>query len=150
MVRRSCSQTTSVICFSAHKQWPNCSIVHAYQNQPESTKILIVYLCMIKEDFIIKSSFHHEHKCYHKNKACCILMGIKNFANKFDILLLSMYAWIKLTEKQRNSKFSWELEQRNSILMGIRTKMLNVTFSRCFKHMIVKNNRFYTRDLMET
>ena len=43
---------------SAHKQWPNCSIVHAYQNQPESTKVLIIF--MIKEDFIIKSSFHHE------------------------------------------------------------------------------------------
>ena len=57
-VRRSCSQTTFVICFSAHKQWPNCSIVHAYRNQPESTKILIIF--MIKEDCIIKSSFHHE------------------------------------------------------------------------------------------
>ena len=46
------------------------------------------------------------HKYYHKNKACCILMGIKIFAKK--------YAWIKLTKKQRNSKFSWELEQKNS------------------------------------
>ena len=34
--------------------------------------------------------------------------------------------------------------------MEIRTKMLNVISSRCFKRMIVKNNRFYTRDLMET
>ena len=34
--------------------------------------------------------------------------------------------------------------------MGIRTKMLNVISSRCIKRMIVKNNRFYTRDLMET
>ena len=32
--------------------------------------------------------------------------------------------------------------------MKIRTKMLNVISSR-FKRMIVKNNRFYTRDLME-
>ena len=32
--------------------------------------------------------------------------------------------------------------------MGIRSKMLNVIFSRCFKRMIVKNNRFYKRDLM--
>ena len=52
------------------------------------------------------------HKYYHKNKACCILMGIKIFAKKICILLLSMYAWIKLTKKQRNSKFSWELEQK--------------------------------------
>ena len=51
------------------------------------------------------------HKYYHKNKACCILTGIKIFAKKICILLLSMYAWIKLTKKQRNSKFSWELEQ---------------------------------------
>ena len=29
-VRRSCSQITSVICFSAHKQWLDCSIVPAY------------------------------------------------------------------------------------------------------------------------
>ena len=28
----------------------------------------------------MKSGFHHEHEYYHKNKACCILMGIKNFA----------------------------------------------------------------------
>ena len=34
--------------------------------------------------------------------------------------------------------------------MEIRTKMLNVISSRCFKRMIVKNNTFYTRDLMET
>ena len=34
--------------------------------------------------------------------------------------------------------------------MEIRTKMLNVISSRCFKRMIVKNNRFYTRDLMKT
>ena len=54
------------------------------------------------------------HKYYHKNKACCILMGIKIFAKKICILLLFMYAWIKLTKKQRNSKFSWELEQKNS------------------------------------
>ena len=33
--------------------------------------------------------------------------------------------------------------------MGIITKMLNVIYSR-FKPMIVKNNRFYTRDLIET
>ena len=33
--------------------------------------------------------------------------------------------------------------------MEIRTKMLNGISSRCFKRMIVKNNRFYTRDLME-
>ena len=45
----------SVICFSAHKQWPNCSIVHAYQNQPESTKILITF--MIKEDSHYKVKF---------------------------------------------------------------------------------------------
>ena len=64
-------------------------------------------------------------------------MGIKIFAKKICILLLSMYAWIKLTKKQRNSKFSWELEQKN------------VISSRCFKRMIVKNNRFYTRDLMK-
>ena len=31
--------------------------------------------------------------------------------------------------------------------MGIRTKMLNVIFSR-LKRVIVKNNRFYKRDLM--
>ena len=31
--------------------------------------------------------------------------------------------------------------------MGIRTKMLNVIFSPCFKRMIVKNNRFYKRYL---
>ena len=30
--------------------------------------------------------------------------------------------------------------------MGIRPKMLNVVFSRCFKRMIVKNNRFYNRE----
>ena len=53
------------------------------------------------------------HKYYHKNTACCILMGIKIFAKKICILLLSMCAWIKLTKKQRNSKFSWELEQEN-------------------------------------
>ena len=47
-------------------------------------------------------------------------MGIKfSWELKFSpkkncILLLSMYAWIKLTKKQRNSKFSWELEQKNS------------------------------------
>ena len=52
------------------------------------------------------------HKYYHKNKACCILMGIEIFAKKNGILLLSMYAWIKLTKKQRNSKFSWELKQK--------------------------------------
>ena len=52
-------------------------------------------------------------KNYHKNKACCILMGIKNFAKKC-ILLLSIYIQIKLTKQQRNSKFPWELEQRNS------------------------------------
>ena len=67
------------------------------------------------------------HKCYHKNKACCILMGIKIFAKKICILLLSMYAWIKLTKEQilmairskwvnscvnSMSKFSWELEQK--------------------------------------
>ena len=35
--------------------------------------------------------------------------------------------------------------------MEIRTKMLNVISSRCFKRIIVKkNNRFCTRDLMET
>ena len=33
--------------------------------------------------------------------------------------------------------------------MGIITKMLNVIYSH-FKRMIVKNNRFYTRDLIET
>ena len=33
--------------------------------------------------------------------------------------------------------------------MGIRAKMLNIIFSR-FKRMIVKNNWFYKRDLMET
>ena len=52
------------------------------------------------------------HKYYHKNKACCILMGIKLFAKKICTLLLSMYALIKLTKKQRNSKFSSELEQK--------------------------------------
>ena len=56
----------------------------------------------------MKSSFHHKY--YHKNKACCILMGIKNFAKKNCILLLSMYVGIKLTKKQRNSKFVRELE----------------------------------------
>ena len=45
------------------------------------------------------------HKYYHKNKACCILMGIKIFANYF----LSLF-------------------QTNDCK---------------------KNNRFYTRDLME-
>ena len=50
------------------------------------------------------------HKYYHKNKACCILMGIKNFAKKFCSFRLFMYVWIKLTKKQ--SKFSWELEQK--------------------------------------
>ena len=34
--------------------------------------------------------------------------------------------------------------------MEIRTKMLNVISARCFKRMIVKKDRFYTRDLMET
>ena len=34
--------------------------------------------------------------------------------------------------------------------MEIRTKTLNVISSRCFKRMIVKNNRFCTRDLVET
>ena len=34
--------------------------------------------------------------------------------------------------------------------MEIRTKMLNVISSRCFERMIVKDNIFYTRDLMET
>ena len=38
-------------------------------------------------------------------------MGIKIFAKKCT-LLLSMYARIKLTKKQRNSKFSCELEQK--------------------------------------
>ena len=52
------------------------------------------------------------HKYYHKNKACCNLMGIKIFAKKICILLLPMYAWIKSTKKQRNSKFPWELEQK--------------------------------------
>ena len=52
------------------------------------------------------------HKYYHKNKTCCILMGIKIFAKKIGILLLSVYAWIKFTKKQRNSKFSWKLEQK--------------------------------------
>ena len=54
------------------------------------------------------------HKYYHENKACCILMGIKDFAKKICISQVSMYVWIKLTKKQRNSKFSWELEQRNN------------------------------------
>ena len=54
MVRRSCSQTTSVICFSAHKQWLNCSIVSVYKNKPESTKILIILI--IKEDSRCKVS----------------------------------------------------------------------------------------------
>ena len=35
-----------------------------------------------KRILIIESSFHHEHEYYHKNKACCILMGIKNLAKK--------------------------------------------------------------------
>ena len=47
------------------------------------------------------------HKYYHKNKACCILMGIKIFAKK-------------------------------------------VIFSRFKRRIVKKNNRFYTRDLMET
>ena len=34
--------------------------------------------------------------------------------------------------------------------MEIRTKMLNLISSHCFKRMIVKDNIFYTRDLMET
>ena len=34
--------------------------------------------------------------------------------------------------------------------MGIRTKMLNVIFSDCFKRMIIKNNRFYKCDVIET
>ena len=34
--------------------------------------------------------------------------------------------------------------------MGIRTKMLNVIFSRRFKLMIVKNNWFYKYDVIET
>ena len=56
------------------------------------------------------------HKYYHENKACRILMGIKNFAKKIRILQISMHVWIKLTKKQRNSKFSWELEQKSSKL----------------------------------
>ena len=52
------------------------------------------------------------HKYYHKNKACCILTGIKKFRQKICILLLSMCVWIKLTKNQRNSKFSWELDQK--------------------------------------
>ena len=49
------------------------------------------------------------HKYYHKNKEYCILMGIKNFAKKLDFT--AFYVRIKLTKKQRNSKFSWALEQ---------------------------------------
>ena len=48
MVRRSCSQTTSVICSCAHKQWIYCSIVYACQNKVQGTKITIIFI--IKED----------------------------------------------------------------------------------------------------
>ena len=88
MVRRSCSQITSLICFSAHKQWLNCSIVLAYQNKSESTKILIIFI--IKEDSLYKVKFPPWNEYYHKNKACCILMGIKNFAKNCIVLLLSI------------------------------------------------------------
>ena len=66
MVRRSCSQTTFVICFSAHKQWLDSSIIFAYQSKPESTKILIIYI--IEEDFIIKLRLQYELTYYHKTK----------------------------------------------------------------------------------
>ena len=59
------------------------------------------------------------HKYYHKNKACCIPMGIQNFAKRIWLLLLSMYVWIKLTKKQRNSKFWWELEQKCEMLFSL-------------------------------
>ena len=75
MVHRSCSQTTSVICCCAHKQWVYCSIVYACQNKPQGTKIL--YL-LIKEDSIIQSRLYHESTYHHENKACSIPLGIKN------------------------------------------------------------------------
>ena len=73
------------------------------------------------------------HKYYHKNKACCILMGIKNFAKNICILLLSLYVWIKLTKKQRNTKFSWELEQNmTKIWLKYDLELIFVTL---FKHL---------------
>ena len=47
MVRRSCSQTAYVICFSA-KNNGLIFIVYVYQDKPQSIKILIIFL--IKED----------------------------------------------------------------------------------------------------
>ena len=50
--RRSCSQTNFVVGFRAQNQWLNCSILPAYQNKPESTKLLII--------FIIKKHSHYK------------------------------------------------------------------------------------------
>ena len=58
MVPRSCSQTTYIIGFSAHKQWHDCSIVPAYKNKSESTKIFITLT--IKEDSHYKSNLYHK------------------------------------------------------------------------------------------
>ena len=76
MVRRSCSQTTSVICSCAHKQWIHCSIVYACQNKLQGTKILIIFI--IKEDSHTARHVYHESTNHHENKASSIPLGIKN------------------------------------------------------------------------
>ena len=104
MVRRSCSQTTCVICSSAQKQWINCSIVPACESIPESTKILIIFTS--KRILIINSSLHHElpwklSKLYSH--------GNLKWAKKYNeyILIFMHTCMVNWTKKQRNSIFPW-------------------------------------------
>ena len=76
MVRRSCSQTTSVIRFGAHKQWIHCSIVYACQNKLQRTKTLIIFV--IKEDSLYSHVSAVNRHFTMKTKACSIPLGITN------------------------------------------------------------------------
>ena len=49
------------------------------------------------------------HKYYHTVKT---KHAVFSWELKICILQISMHVWIKFTKKQRNSKFSWELEQK--------------------------------------
>ena len=75
MVRRSCSQTTSVICSGAHKQWLNFPLFQLTKTNSKTPRYLSY---LIKEDYHYCSILHHELTYYHENKARCIPLGIEN------------------------------------------------------------------------
>ena len=104
MARRSCSQTTSVICFSAHKHG---LIVPFFLLT--SNKILIIFN---QRGFIIKSNFHNEININMKTKHSIFPWGLKirkkiKLQNTFTLRKIK-----RISIKTEYSIFPWDLNTR--------------------------------------